>query len=184
MRAVVRSPAKAAALVATAALSVLAGCGATAAFDGETYRDAQVAFRVPRAPTEWRPIKVTAAKLAFRDDTREASILVTARCGISSDDVPLQSLTAQLVMGTTAREYLSEEVIAFDGREAMHTIMRAKLDGVLMQYDLVVLKKNGCIYDLVYVAPPNQFDAGVKAFESFSVGFRSLETQQPSRSPS
>jgi hypothetical protein len=160
-----------------AAIFALAGCGATVAFDGETYRDAQVAFRVPHTPTEWRPVKVSDAKLAFRDDTRDASILVTARCGIPSDDVPLQSLTGQLVMGTTEREYVSEDVTPFDGREAMHTVLRAKLDGVRMAYDVFVMKKNGCVYDLVYVAPPEQFDAGKTTFEAFCKGFRSLDPQ-------
>ena len=156
------------------ALSTLLACGASSAFDGETYRDTQVAFRVPHAPSEWRPVKVSDAKLAFRDDTRGASVLVTARCGIPSDDVPLQSLTGQLVMGTTAREYVTEEVIPFDNREAMHTVLRAKLDGVMMSYDVYVMKKDGCVYDLVYVAPPDQFDGGKATFESFSVGFRTL----------
>lgn len=169
-------------LPALAVFGALLGCGATVAFDGETYRDAQVAFRVPRAPADWRPLKVSDAKVAFRDDTRGASILVTARCGISSDDVPLQSLTGQLVMGTTEREYISEEVIPFDGREAMHTVMRAKLDGVKMSYDLYVMKKNGCVYDLVYVAPPDQFDAGAKVFESYCAGFHSLDPARDSSS--
>lgn len=160
--------------MAVGALSALLACGASVAFDGETYRDAKVAFRVPRAPSEWRPVKVSDALLAFRDDTREASVLVTARCGIPSDDVPLQSLTGQLVMGTTAREYVSEEVIPFDGREAMHTVLRAKLDGVMMGYDVYVMKKDGCVYDLVYVAPPEHFDGGKATFEAFSAGFRTL----------
>ncbi len=155
-------------------VSMLLACGASVAFDGETYRDAQVAFRVPRAPSEWRPVKVSDAKLAFRDDTRGASVLVTARCGIPSDDVPLQSLTGQLVMGTTEREYLSEEVIALDNREAMHTVLRAKLDGVKMSYDVYVMKKDGCVYDLVYVAPPEQLESGKATFEAFCTGFRTL----------
>jgi len=153
----------------------LLGCGASSAFDGEVYRDSTIAFRVPHVPTEWRGIRVSDAKLAFRDESREASVLVTARCNVASDDVPLASLTQQLVMGTTEREYLKEEVVPFDGREAMHAVLRAKLDGVRMQYDVYVMKKDNCVYDLVYVAPPSTFDAGAPSFESFASGFRSLD---------
>lgn len=154
------------------ALVALAACGAAARFEGDTYRDEAVAFRVARVPGEWRPIKVTEAKLAFRDENRQGSVLVTARCGVASDDVPLASLTQQLVMGTTEREYLKEELVPFDGREAMHTVLRAKLDGVPMSYDVYVMKKDGCVYDLVYVAPPDHFDGA--AFEQFATGFRTL----------
>jgi len=60
-------------------------------------------------------------------------------------------------MGTTAREFESQRVFPFDGREAMRSILRAKLDGVPLQYDILVMKKDGCLYDLVYVAPPDRF---------------------------
>jgi len=48
----------------------------------------------------------------------------------------------------------------------------AKLDGVLMEYDLYVTKKDGCVTDLVYVAPPQGFAAGVPDFERFATGLR------------
>ena len=50
--------------------------------------------------------------------------------------------------------------------------MRAKLDGVPMQYDIYVMKKDGCVYDLVYVAPPGRFAAGAADFERFAHGLR------------
>ena len=37
-------------------------------------------------------------------------------------------------------------------------MLRAKLDGVPMSYDIFVEKKNGCVYDLVYVGRPDAFD--------------------------
>jgi hypothetical protein len=75
-------------------------------------------------------------------------------------------------MGTTERTFETEEVIPFDRREAMHSVMRAKLDGVPMQYDIYVMKKDGCLYDLVYVAPPGRFADGASDFERFARGLR------------
>ena len=37
------------------------------------------------------------------------------------------------------------------------------LDGVPMAYDIFVLKKDGCVYDLVYVAPPDAAGQGAGA---------------------
>jgi hypothetical protein len=122
----------------------------------------------------WRPVKVEGADLAFRDDAKEGSALFDMRCGSRGDDAPLTALTAHLLMGTTEREIASEEVVPFDGREAMHTQLRAKLDGVPMQYDVYVMKKDGCVVDLVYVAPPDFFAEGDSNFQHFVLGVHVL----------
>ena len=150
-----------------------AGCGgAQERFDGAAFRDGNVAFRVERVPAAWERISVAAASLAFRDASHEGSVLINGRCGERGvDDTPLSALTGHLVMGTTEREIDSEVVVPLDSREALHTQMRAKLDGVKMAYDIFVLKKDGCVYDFVYVAPPAHV-AGVPDFERFVMGFR------------
>jgi hypothetical protein len=152
-------------------LAVLsAACGGAQHFDGRAYRGAAVSFDVPTVPPAWRRVDVTAADLAFRDDARGGSILIDGRCGRRDEDVPLTSLTQQLILGTTERDFVTEETIPFDAREALHTILRAKLDGVVMQYDVYVLKKDGCVYDFVYVAPPTRFAEGAPSFEQFATG--------------
>ncbi len=150
----------------------LLGCGGGQHFDGTTFRDGKVGFQVPAPPAAWQRIDVTGASLAFRDDAREASILLNGRCGGKDDDTPLPALVNHLVMGTTERDFVKEETIPFDGREARHVVLRAKLDGVLMGYDVFVEKKNGCVYDLVYVAPPQRLEEGAAEFERFAAGFR------------
>jgi hypothetical protein len=113
---------------------------------------------------------VDGADLAFRDDAREGSVLADVRCGHRDDDAPLSVLTQHLIMGTTERDLESQEVLPFDRREAMHTLLRAKLDGVPMEYDIYVMKKDGCVFDLVYIAPPDHFADGSADFERFAGG--------------
>jgi hypothetical protein len=115
---------------------------------------------------------VEGADLAFRDDERSGSTLFNVRCGQRDDDAPLTALTAHLIMGTTEREFDAQDTVPFDGREALHTLLRAKLDGVPMQYDIYVMKKDGCLFDLVYVAPPDRFGDGAADFEHFAKGLR------------
>jgi hypothetical protein len=153
----------------------VSGCAVSASFEAGVFRDRQVAFRLPTTPSEWRPIHVSDADIAFRDDPHEASVLINARCIPEDGDAPLSSLTGHLIMGTTERQFSTEETIPFDSREARHTVVRAKLDGVLMAYDIFVMKKNGCVYDLVYVGDPERMQAGIPAFEQFARGFRTLE---------
>jgi hypothetical protein len=162
------------------ALALFAGCGSSTSFESGVYRDAHVAFRVDPVPAGWRSIRVSDADLVFRDAAHEASVLVNGRCIPEDGDAPLASLTEHLLMGTTERDFLVEETIPLDSREARHTVLKAKLDGVLMGYDIFVMKKNGCVYDLVYVGDPAAMQAGAPTFESFAKGFHTLAADSTS----
>ena len=56
-------------------------------------------------------------------------------------------------------------------RDALRTRVHARLDGVAVRLELVVLKKNGCLFDLTYIAAPEVFAAGYADFERVVNGF-------------
>jgi hypothetical protein len=145
--------------------------GCPTRFDGRVYRGEGFAFAVPPLPEPWKPMSRSEAALAFRDETGGRSILVNARCGQDEDDVPLASLTQHLFISFTRREIEDQKVVPFDRREALHTVLTADLDGVPMRYDVWVMKKDGCVYDILYFAPPAQFERGRAAFARFVEGF-------------
>jgi len=152
------------------AFALLAGCAHGESFEDGVLRKGDLSVRVGPVPGNWRRIQVEGADLAYRDDAREGSALFDVRCGHRDDDAPLSILTQNLIMGTTERDIEGQTLVPLDGREAMHTLLRAKLDGVPMQYDLYVMKKDGCVHDLVYVAPPDRFAEGAADFERFASG--------------
>lgn len=151
------------------------GChGAGASYDGRVYREgARIAFALGPVPEGWRRVESEAA-LAFRDEGAHATVLVNARCVGSEARTPLPALTNQLVMGSTDREVVSQEASPFDGREALVTHLRAKWDGVPMDHEIVVLSKDGCVYDFVWSGPPASYDAHVPRFRAFTRTFRTL----------
>lgn len=159
-------------LARLALLGALVSCAPR--FDGRVFRAGGVAFAVPPIPASWQPIEDGRAALAFRDPSAQATVLVGGRCGLASDDVPLASLTQHLFLDFTHRETEAQTVVPFDGREAMHTVVRADLDGVPMRYDVWVLKKDGCVYDLLYFAPPATFERGHAAFARLVEGFTTV----------
>lgn len=153
----------------------LVGCGAHGrSFEGGIFKDGPVAFRVGEVPSSWRRVDVTDGSLAFKDTSNDAAVLVNARCTPGESDAPLVALTNHLLMGSTEREVLSQEVEPFDGREALHSRVSAKWDGVAMALDIFVLKKDGCVYDFVYTTRPAAIEGGAPAFESFVRSFRTL----------
>jgi hypothetical protein len=163
-------------LVVIALACCMLGCGGASADakDATIVREGPVAFKLPLPPPTWKAIKVSHASLSYRDDVHDASVLINGRCTALDGDTPLVALTNHLVMGTTEREIASQNVEPFDGREALHTRLNAKLDGVPFAFDIFVLKKDGCVYDFVYVAARDGIDAGAPEFASFVRGFHTL----------
>ncbi len=150
------------------------GIACAAPFDGTTYRGEGFTFQVPRPPSTWERVDVTGAALAFEHGGHSAKILVNARCDRDGEDVPLRSLTQHLFIRFTEREIKSEDVVPFDGREALRTDITAKLDGVPLRFQVWVLKKDKCVYDMLYFSPPESFERGVVEFEQWARGLRAL----------
>jgi hypothetical protein len=132
-------------------------------------------FRVGQIPASWRAVNVEGALLAFRDDSANATIAVNGRCGVDGDDVPLSSLTQHLFLEFTERTPIEQQSVTLDGREALRTEISAALDGVKKRYLVYVMKKDGCVYDFMYIVAGGA-DAGSRAeFERFVQGFSTLE---------
>jgi hypothetical protein len=153
------------------ALVLVPALGCATPFDGRTYYGEGYSFSVPSIPPTWTRIHVSDAALAFDDSANSATIAVNGRCDRDGEDVPLRSLTQHLFIDFTDRDIHSEDVVPFDGREAMRTDVSAKLDGVERHLVVWVMKKDKCVYDLMYLARPDRFAAGVGTFDAWVKGF-------------
>lgn len=109
--------------------------------------------------------------LAFHGETLDAILQSNSTCD-PAQDIPLLALTNHLLFGFTEREIVSQDLRPMDGREALFTRVRAKLDGVPRELLLVVTKKDGCVYDFALVAPPGSpYEEALGDFERFYGGF-------------
>jgi hypothetical protein len=159
-------------LFALATLGCTLGCGGSS-FDGHVFRRGDLAFKVGPIPPAWRSIEVDGELLAFRDDSDAATVAVNGRCGLDGDDVPLESLTHHLFLHFTDSKLLKQTRLELAGRAALKSELTAALDGVPMHYLVVVLKKNGCVYDFMLVNADGK-STGSEAFERFVSGFETL----------
>lgn len=149
-------------------------CACSSNFNGNVFETDELAFRLRTVPAAWRRIEADGVLLAFRDDDGLASVAVNGRCGKDGDDVPLQALTHHLFLYFSDREIHEQRRVPLDGREALYTDLTATLDGVEKRYTVIVLKKNGCVYDFMYVAPPSAPEDGRDRFTTFVRGFATL----------
>jgi hypothetical protein len=155
------------------AISCAGGCGAGGPrprFADGVFRRGALAFRVGELPPPWRRVDARGGDLAWWQPDHDAAIATTGTCG-GHGDAPLGVLVNDLLIGSTAREVLLEETIPFDGREARHEVVRVRVDGVPVVYDVYVMKKDGCVYDLVLVAPPRSYDSVADTFVAFVADF-------------
>ncbi|MCK8501451.1 hypothetical protein [Myxococcus fulvus] len=145
-------------------------------FEDSVLSKPDVRYRVGELPKHWRRVWLDGNDLAFAEEGTGRALSINATCE-GHDDPPLPVLTRHLLMGFTERQEVAQSVVAMDGREALRSRYLAKLDGVPVELELVVLKKDNCVFDFSYVAPPGlamermaDFDALLAGFESERVG--------------
>jgi hypothetical protein len=155
------------------AMSTLALACASGPWQGNVYRHNALYFEVERSPTGFYPVELDQAVLALRSDERRATVALFARCGRDGDDVPLSALTQHLFMQFSRREVLEQRELSLDGRGALFTRMRARLDGVEKGFVVYVLKKDGCVYDFLFVSD-QPLEESPEVFERFVHSFRTL----------
>jgi len=140
-----------------------------------------VCYRIGALDERWRLVHQEGASVGFYSDAVGGVIEANATCRDDADAAPLSALTRQLLIGYTERDLGSQELVQLDGREALRTRLTAKLDGVPMALDVFVMKRNGCIFDLSYAAPPDLAARGEADFGRFVAGFADDRRFPPAR---
>lgn len=134
------------------------------------YSSKDLEYRVGDLPDGWRLGSRKPADVAFYLRKQGATIYIDNSCRRYTD-ASLDMLVNHLFYGFDDLEVLEQETYVLDDREALHRIVRARLDGVLVQLGVTVIKKNNCIFDLVLLAPREHFDDVYPAYEDFVDGF-------------
>lgn len=139
----------------------LAACAAPAVQDG--------VFRSPkgyrlRVPAGWTVAPDGRADLTLRRPGTPGGMLADATCGGPALRRSPALLARHLTFGLTDRRDVIREPLELGGRPAARTELRGRLDGVEVAVEGVVIQGRRCVYDFLYVAPPEDFAAGRPAF--------------------
>jgi hypothetical protein len=129
-----------------------------------------VRYRIGEVPAGWQQVSLSGNDLAFLSRSSGHSLAINATCE-DTDDPTLPVLTRHLLMGFTARATVDETTVSLDGREGLRSHVTARLDGVPVELLLLVLKKDGCVYDFTYLSPQGRFEEQRSAFEGLLAGF-------------
>lgn len=152
------------AIVLFASAVALAACGKTAV-TGKV-----VDFSHGPMPADWKKTDVKGMAVAYYHEGYGATAGVAPVCeGIS--DYSLESLAQQELIGIEQRETVEQTRVTVDGRDAIDWVVKGSVDGVTVKVNLVVFRKDGCVYDLNLVSRPDSFEKAREDFRSFVSGF-------------
>jgi hypothetical protein len=87
-------------------------------------------------------------------------------------DPPLENIIQGVLLGLTELKYETDEAQVIQGREGRRVLAYGKVDGVPSAIDLLVFKRNQCIYILSYVGVRKSFADNRPDFGRFIEGFK------------
>lgn len=149
-------------LVSLLSLSACAGLR-----DG-TFSKGRLSYRVVEPGSEWSKVGFADNDLAWHKGG--VVMAMNATCE-GHGDASLDVLSRHLVFGFSNTELKERESRMLDGREALWSRYQAHLDGVPVELETLVLKKDGCVHDFSRVVPEGHFDQDRAAFNALIDGF-------------
>lgn len=120
----------------------------------------------------WSKVAPGGADRAWFNRESGATIYFDSNCKARFEDKPLDDLITHLTFGMANGDPLREETLSLGGRTALMRVYNGEIDGVAVQLSAVVIKKNSCIYDALYITSPTAFDGEMTGFRRVLRGFK------------
>lgn len=139
--------------------------------DGWVYMSDKTHYTVGSLPASWERMRVPAYSIAFHNPLFRTTIATDAFCEKTANDLSLNILTNHLVTGVENFDRVSSKEFWLDERGALRTLVTGTVEGVPLAYDVVVIKKNGCVFDFMCISPLDMRSSVSADFEKFYEGF-------------
>ena len=149
----------------------LASCAPGRVVDG-AYVNRSAGFRVPVPAAPWAPVSLPDVDIAFQHPGTAATIAVFSECDGAARG-PLRVLARRLLFGLRS-EVVEQSPVALDGAEALRTVARGTLDSRPVVVESLVVRRGGCVYDMVLTAAPGDYPVLRPDFDRLTAGWRPL----------
>jgi hypothetical protein len=110
--------------------------------------------------------------LTFQSKKNSSIISLNSVCRETGDDNPaatdLKAVTHELLLGISNISDKTEKEITVSDTPALETTVQGQLNNQAMKLRAVVLRKNSCVYDLMYIARPERFNDDIEVFQTFT----------------
>src|SRR5918996_2301778 len=156
----------------TAALALTLGACAGHGIVGGVYQ-APSGYRVTLPGAAWEVAPDSRADLELRHRTAPAGMLVNALCDPAVVRRGGDVLAQHLLLGMRDRQEMAVNEMPVNGRAASHRLLEGRMrqSDERVRIESYTLKGERCVYDLLYVAAPEVFEAWRSDFHSFVESF-------------
>jgi len=142
----------------------LAGCAHGGIRDG-VYHAPKERYEVRLPPGTWDRLEVDGADLAITSADRSMSILTGTLCGRYSR-AKLETLSQSLFVGLLGRRVRADGPVTLPAGEAHRIAVEGRSNGTAIAAEAYTFRRSRCLFDFVYLAAPERFDAGVEVFRA------------------
>jgi hypothetical protein len=162
-------------ILGLALLGIMGGCSAAVGrVVGQRFVSPAHAFEVLLPGDPWRLTSRGQAVLTLGHPQLAAGITISVTCE-KGRNIPLDIRARHLFFGLKEKEVIFQEPHALNGVPALKTMVRGRLDTQDVLLSSYVMEREGCVYDVVYVAAPQDYRQGEAAFEGMVAAFRFLD---------
>lgn len=144
------------------------GCVSVKLGDSPLKKAENVRYTAPGSPFD--TFEASHVDKAWKNKRNGNSISFLSDCSASSDP-SLENLTQTILNDFSGHQIVAQRNLQYNGRQALHSTVSGSVDGVPSKFDILVFKKNSCIYVLTYVAVASTYDQDAATFEKFIRGF-------------
>lgn len=147
---------------------LFAGCVSVNLQQQEIKRADNVSFKPPSSPYE--RFSADHVDVAWKNQRNGNSISFISDCK-SQTDPTLEAMTNGIISDFHNAKVLEQKEIFYNERTALRSTVACSVDGVPSRFDVLVFKKNGCLYILSYAAIDKTYDQDKFIFDEFVKGF-------------
>lgn len=158
-------------LTALAVLALATGCAGRRLSNGVFH--SSKGYRVMVPGPDWTVVESSRADLELRRHGGEAGMLANGACDGAVARRPSGLLARHLLAGLRNRAIIERSEVSVNGHQGSRTIVEAteETTGPRFRIEILTLTDGRCVYDLVYAAPVETFEAGRGDFERFADSF-------------
>lgn len=142
----------------------------------ETWRrldDSQLRPKDAKIGTSKKAFSSEVTDIAYQSRRTSAIISLNSSCREGRDSITdVAPYLRELLLGMTEVTEKKEGTRQVAGAEALEGIVAGKMAGERTKIQALVLSKNGCVFDLMYISRPDRFGAHENDFNRFVSSLR------------
>lgn len=127
-------------------------------------------FDSPQKP--WVNQRTENADFAYHHPSLNAGMILSSRCEQKASEPTLEVLFRHLFIDFDNKTITNQMKELLDGKESLVTELEADYGGERFRFLSVIAKRKACVYDLLLIAPPNNFDEAKGDFEKIVKSFK------------